>query len=212
MIERSNPLYLFKLSESITNKMKVILPLIKEMNGSLKNFAYIHFDSTLLNHLSFMENLFIDAVNLNIHTTNTDFFEDYIKGLKNPYLKELITTSDIDSSVIGQLDTLKKLKLSLVKGLMSESESLFFDLSEHIDLLIQLPSHEIQLIKKAIIQEVDNGKKIIIIAKEESLWLDIYQHLIIYKDDKYSIKPNNYQLNKERGDNNKSAPVLKLVS
>jgi len=189
-------IYLFDGISNNTNPSNSLKEFIYYLKYSGKrgmiNFAFSSSSENIHLHLSIKDNYILDSVPTSLIIDKEDNFSQRVEGLQNQYLKELVhATHDIER-VVSQLDSSTRKLVSIVKALLSDSEFIFLDKPD-----CEQPIHIVNLIKKAILFEVENyGRKTFLISQKREVWLDISTDIISRNESSEFIKSINKLNNK----------------
>lgn len=173
-----HPIYLFDsaLPDSFSsNALKDFINFIKLNRGKkLIDFCYSCDTDSLHTALTIKENFILDAVPKSLIRDGEDNLKQFLKTLKNPYLKELVLELGDLSRPIKDL-VLDELKLaSVIKSLLSQSEYIFF-----LNPAFGLHDRTITKIKHAIeFEAFQRNRKIFIKAQNRDNWLDIAGNIV----------------------------------
>lgn len=183
-------IYLFDYTnKSSINPLKEFINFLKGYQGKKSiDFCYSCEKDSLHQNLNIKDNFILDAVPKSLIRDGEDNLKQYIKSLKNPYLKELVTNLGDLSPLVSKLNKDQLKMTSIIKALLSQSEYIFL-----LEPDQNMPESLLALVKRAMQFEVYQGhRKIIIKSENHHVWLDISGH-IISKCDKeftYDCGPN----------------------
>ena len=167
-------LYLLKKESTEQTVLKDLLQFLRtNAPGKGNSFSYIEANTSLHPHLSLWENL-----QLEVGATS---WKEFQLGLNSDTLPLVKLIRD-PMLLTSKAECWEKFLVSLIKGLMSPSQSLLIDMNEDL-----LSPFMIQQFKKCIL-EATKGKSVYLASGHSSLWIDCAHTLVGRKEYRFEIE------------------------
>ena len=163
-----------------TNTLKEFIYFLKFIGHKTIDFSYSNDRETLHRNLNIKKNFELDAIPKSLIKDSENNLNDFLKQIRNPYLKDLIQDLGDLGKNINELSD-KELKLtSIVKAILSTSNFIFLESPEK-----NLDNETLTKIKNCIhFESIEEDRTILIKSERRILWPDIVSN-IVSKDEKF---------------------------